>query len=160
MILLLMPFGLPKILCGQKDSLKCVEIHNDCIGSSVSGSRRRLDLEQLKLCWETKYMPNCAGVMQLIITYGKTRHLRVVVGNMERFHLDATPQKGWQRIWDDAVRGDFTAIDPQIKVCHYNALRRIAMDNMKGEGIEKEVNVFWGPTGVGKRKEELGMKLA
>lgn len=74
--------------------------------------------------------------------------------------LRRNSSRDWQRIWDDAVRGDFKDIDPQIKVCHYNALRRIAMDNMKGEGIEKEVNVFWGPTGVGKSRrawDEAGL---
>lgn len=61
-------------------------------------------------------------------------------------------KRDWESIWNDAVRGDLTDIDPQIKVCHYNSLRKIAMDHMKGEAIEKEVKVFWGPTGVGKSR--------
>jgi len=74
-----------------------------------------------------------------------------------RWEFGKTPfkrncKRDWDSIWDDAVRGDLTAIDAQIKVCHYNSLRKIAMDHMKGEAIEKEVNVFWGPTGVGKSR--------
>lgn len=68
--------------------------------------------------------------------------------------------KDWDAIWDRAKGGDFESIPAQIRVTHYNGLRRIAMDHMKAEGIEKEINVFWGPTGSGKSKrawEEAGL---
>ncbi|QXP07772.1 MAG: replication associated protein [Arizlama virus AZLM_610] len=66
----------------------------------------------------------------------------------------------WQTVWDSAVDGKITDIAPQIRVCHYNSLRKIAMDNMKPVGIEKEVKVLWGPTGVGKSRlawDEAGL---
>ena len=40
------------------------------------GFEKKVRLRTVKTVLETKYMPNCAGVMQLIITYGKTTHLR------------------------------------------------------------------------------------
>jgi len=69
-------------------------------------------------------------------------------------------KRDWDQVWEDAVAGDMTAIDAQIRVLHYNALRRIAMDNMKPVGIEKDVKVLWGPTGVGKSQtawDEAGL---
>lgn len=69
-------------------------------------------------------------------------------------------KRDWDQVWDAAVSGDMTRIPAQVRVCHYNALRRIGMDNMKAEGIEKQIDVFWGPTGSGKSKrawEEAGL---
>ena len=66
--------------------------------------------------------------------------------------LKRNSRTDWDSVWDDAVRGDFTAINAQIKVCHYSSLRKIAMDHMKPVGIEKQVDVYIGPTGLGKSR--------
>lgn len=74
--------------------------------------------------------------------------------------LKRNSRTDWDRVWDDAVRGDLSAINAQIKVCHYSSLRKIAMDHMKPEGIEKKVHVFVGNTKMGKSRrawEEAGI---
>lgn len=66
----------------------------------------------------------------------------------------------WDDIWKQAKDGQVENIPSNIRVLHYNSLRKIAMDHMKPEACEKEVKVFWGPTGVGKSRrawEEAGM---
>jgi len=66
--------------------------------------------------------------------------------------LKRNSRTDWQKVWDDAVRGDLSGISAQIKVCHYSSLRKISMDHMKAEGIEKKVNVYVGETGLGKSR--------
>lgn len=59
----------------------------------------------------------------------------------------------WEQVWDLAKKGKFEDIPANIRVNSYNSLKKIAMDNMKPEGIEKDVKVYWGPTGVGKSRK-------
>lgn len=60
----------------------------------------------------------------------------------------------WAKVKNAAKEGrlDDECIPDNVFVCHYASLKKIKMDYMKGEGIEKTVNVFWGPTGVGKSR--------
>lgn len=51
-----------------------------------------------------------------------------------------------------AQEGKLNEIDSQVYVCHYNSLKRIAVDNMTAEAMERQVFVFWGKTGTGKSK--------
>lgn len=67
--------------------------------------------------------------------------------------LKRNSRTDWDSVWNDAVRGDLSSINAQIKVCHYNSLRKIAMDHMQAEGIEKKVNVFVGETKMGKSRK-------
>lgn len=59
----------------------------------------------------------------------------------------------WEEVWSLAKQGKFEDIPANIRVNSYNSLKKIAMDNMKPEGIEKDVKVYWGPTGVGKSRK-------
>lgn len=58
----------------------------------------------------------------------------------------------WQAVLDEAKCGRLDSIPPDIVVRHYGNLRRIAMDNLQPLPIEREVKVYWGPTGVGKSR--------
>lgn len=67
----------------------------------------------------------------------------------------------WDKIWDAAASGSIDEIPSNVRVCHYSSLKKIQMDHMKPEGIEKEVNVYVGPTGLGKSRKawyEAGME--
>lgn len=58
----------------------------------------------------------------------------------------------WEDIWKHAKEGDVEALPANIRVLHYNSIRRIAMDHMKPTAQEKEVKVIWGATGLGKSR--------
>lgn len=82
-----------------------------------------------------------------------------------RWEFGRTPHKqnsevDWEVIWNCAKSGDIENIPANVRVNSYNAIRRIQMDFMKPEGVQKEVKVYWGPTGVGKSRkawEEAGL---
>lgn len=68
----------------------------------------------------------------------------------------------WDKIKQAAKEGrlDDDSIPSSVFVCNYASLKKIKMDYMKGEALEKEVNVFWGNTGLGKSRRawfEAGM---
>jgi len=66
----------------------------------------------------------------------------------------------WEAIKDLAKRGRLDDIPGDVYVRHYNNLRRIAADNMQAIGMEREIIVYWGATGVGKSRrawDEAGL---
>lgn len=75
-----------------------------------------------------------------------------------RFELGTLPTRrnkttDWDVVWSNATRGDLDAIDAQIRVCHYNNLRRIYSDIARPVAIERNVYVYWGESGTGKSRQ-------
>lgn len=58
----------------------------------------------------------------------------------------------WETIRDHAKRGELDNIQADLYVRHYGNLRRINQDNLAPIGIERDVYVYWGSTGVGKSR--------
>lgn len=82
-----------------------------------------------------------------------------------RFELGSKPLKrnsstDWDAIRDQAKRGELDAIPADVYVRNYSALKRIAVDHARPIAIEREVIVYWGPTGSGKSRrawDEAGL---
>ena len=67
----------------------------------------------------------------------------------------------WDAIWNAARSGDILAIPASIRIQSYRTLRTIAADYMEPVAIERQVAVFWGPTGSGKSRrawEDAGIQ--
>lgn len=59
----------------------------------------------------------------------------------------------WDRVYDDAIAGNFENIPKDILIRNYSALKRIRVDNaIPPERGEICVNVYWGESGVGKTR--------
>jgi len=56
----------------------------------------------------------------------------------------------WNNVRTLAQSGLLNEIPAEIYCRHYGNLRSIAKDNLKAVGIEKNVSVYWGPSGTGK----------
>lgn len=61
-------------------------------------------------------------------------------------------QQDWGNVWELAKSGDFEAIDPEIRLRHYHALRKISYDYTKPVAMERVCLVYWGKTGAGKSR--------
>lgn len=69
-------------------------------------------------------------------------------------------QKDWELIVNDARQGRFDNIPGDVLVRCYGNLKKIRVDSLRPESIEREVFVYWGKTGAGKSKrawEEAGL---
>lgn len=74
--------------------------------------------------------------------------------------IDRSQAKDWDSIREKAKAGDFDSIPSDIYIRNYNQLKRIHQDHLTPVGIERQVQVYWGPTGVGKSRrawEEAGI---
>jgi len=128
---------------------------------------------QFVVCYKKKVRRNT-----VVTTIGHGVHVELTTSPAanDYVHKDATsmghrweygslPKKrntcaDWDTIWKNAKDGDIEAVPANIRVLHYNSIRRIGMDFMKPTALEKEVKVLWGPTGVGKSRmawEEAGL---
>lgn len=66
----------------------------------------------------------------------------------------------WERIRELAIQNNLAEIPADVYVRNYNALRRIATDNLQPVAMERACSVFWGRTGTGKSRrawEEAGL---
>lgn len=78
-----------------------------------------------------------------------------------QFELGQLPFKrnsstDWNAVKEAAQAGRLGDIDADVYVRHYSSLKRIALDNMAPLPGEREVVVFWGPTGTGKSHRAWG----
>ena len=58
----------------------------------------------------------------------------------------------WEAIWDAAKKAEIDSVPPQIRVCHYGNLRRIASDHCTTVAMERRCLLFYGRTGTGKSR--------
>jgi len=58
----------------------------------------------------------------------------------------------WDAVRDNAKRGRLDDIPGDIYVRYYGNLKRICTDNLEPVAVEREVIVYWGPTGTGKSR--------
>lgn len=68
--------------------------------------------------------------------------------------------KDWDLIVKNARQGNFDDIPSDVLVRCYGNLKKIRVDSLKPESIEKQVFVFWGSTGTGKSRrawDEAGL---
>lgn len=69
-------------------------------------------------------------------------------------------QTDWDAIYSAAKKGKFDEIPPDICIRHWGNLQRISAHFAEPIGMERNCNVYWGPSGVGKSRkawEEAGM---
>lgn len=74
-----------------------------------------------------------------------------------QFELGERPFKrncstDWASVVDNAKRGRMENIPSDVLVRYYGNIRRIAMDNLQPVAQEREIIVYWGPSGTGKSR--------
>lgn len=67
--------------------------------------------------------------------------------------LKRNSQKDWDLIVKSAREGNFDAIPGDVLVHCYGNLKKIRVDSLVPDAVEKEVFVYWGATGAGKSRK-------
>jgi len=57
-----------------------------------------------------------------------------------------------EKCFELCKQGRLEELPASYLIYHYQTAKKIKMDYMVGDPLEKEVNVYWGPTGVGKSR--------
>lgn len=106
-----------------------------------------------------RYMQECFGPWHFELTRSKAADDYVwkedtrVDGTQfelgQRPHSRSAP-RDWDKVWDDAVSGQFMSIPADIRVRCYSTIKRIHENHLRPVGIERTCYVFWGPTHTGK----------
>lgn len=60
--------------------------------------------------------------------------------------------RDWDRVKAAAISGDLSTIPSDVFIQHYRSLRTISADYATPIAMQREIFVFWGPTGVGKSR--------
>lgn len=66
----------------------------------------------------------------------------------------------WEYVWEQSATGSIMDIEAGVRFQHYRTIRTIRSDFAQAIGNEREVEVYWGPTGTGKSRrawEEAGV---
>jgi len=59
----------------------------------------------------------------------------------------------WDRVYDDAISGNFDNIPKDILIRNYSSIKRIRVDNCQPPVRDNiSVNVYWGESGIGKTR--------
>lgn len=66
--------------------------------------------------------------------------------------LKRNSEKDWDLIVQHARQGNFSEIPGDVLVRCYGNIKKIRVDSLLPESIEREVFVYWGKTGAGKSK--------
>jgi len=123
-------------------------IHWQIIGYSKKPTR----LSALKKLFPTAHMePTRSSAAEEYVWKEETR----VDGTQFEFGekpMHRNSEKDWEKIREDAKRGNLDEIPPDIYIRSYMSLKRIAGDHMEPIAIVRTVNVFWGRTGTGKSR--------
>ena len=74
-----------------------------------------------------------------------------------RFEIGQKPMRrnqtnDWEDIWIKAKAGDLINIPADVRIRSYSTLRRIQKDYMVPGALDRQVFVFYGPTGTGKSR--------
>lgn len=77
------------------------------------------------------------------------------VDTATRFDLGKLPFKrnsatDWQQAKELMIAGRLDELPPDIFIKHYNVAKRIKLDHMVFQDVDKEVRCYWGVTGSGK----------
>lgn len=64
------------------------------------------------------------------------------------FHRESA--KDWEQIWELAKSSAIESVPADVRVLHYNNIRRISQDYLLPLPMSRSTKVFWGPTGTGK----------
>nr|WAE42692.1 MAG: replication associated protein [Cressdnaviricota sp.] len=74
--------------------------------------------------------------------------------------FNRSSSEDWNRVWDAAKEGRVLDIPADIRIRSYSTIRKIEKDYAVATAIEKQVFVYWGPTGTGKSRrawDEAGL---
>lgn len=117
----------------------------------VVHSTKKVRCTSIKSTWPQAHIEATRSAAALEYVWKDDTRITGTQFELGQVPVQRNSKKDWDSIWENATKGNFSAIPPDIRTRCYNQLKRVATDHQKPtRRLQVVAELRIGPTGTGK----------